>query len=671
MSLPNYLAKIKSAGVYRFVWDKSVVPPQQAETLRLLIGYSDKGPFNTPVYIDNVADFKSIYGNISKKLERKGVYFHRMAEQALQAGPILALNIKPFLSEDVKDEDDKIVKYAEKVAYANFNGTTILSGDQAELSTTIPVKTIYDTNRFWNLDADKMIENISNLDKYITLATTDTKDSSCTVVMRPIVNKSYEGITLRSWCSSQGIEPVGYMEHILDEDLSKFFAEIYVFRGAFTDAVITSPTLSKYFEKTGTGDLVTYTTNVLATMENTMGKTIDALAALADEPTSNFVGTYSGCILPYFKDANGNYISLDLKFNADHSKHKMLMKMDENLLDEATDAAKVKEYLGIAEATSAVTSYPSVYFAGYTYSKFTSGTMWENCKAVLSYPGIYEALTNRVDVEYHYIVDTFDTDSDEGKAELFSIAKDKDNAFAIVNFPKISKWGKVEGGADAYKAQMPGESEGASFGAYYTQLTFSDGTVKTVVPSAAIVSNNFMQKWGPRQPYYIVAGPNYGALSYSGMVGPDYNFGRSDLDILEPMGVNAIVYVPRLGTYISSNQTAKQVPVSGLSKVHIRELVIYLQNEIEHLLQSYQWELNTQPLRDTIKAKADAICDTIKNNGGIYEFVNVCDETNNTPEVIDNEMIILDTEIEPARGAGKMVHQLTIHKTGGLTSSVK
>ena len=218
---------------------------------------------------------------------------------------------------------------------------------------------------------------------------------------------------------------------------------------------------------------------------------------------------------------------------------------------------------------------------------------------------------------------------------------------------------------------MPGDSEGASFGAYYTQLTFSDGTVKSVIPSAAIVSNNFMDKWGARQPYYIVAGPIYGAMSYSGLVGPDYNFGRSDLDILEPKGINAIIYVPRLGTYINSNQTAKQIPVSGLSKVHIRELVIYLQNEVEHLLQSYQWELNTQALRDTIKAKADAICERILNNGGLYAYKNVCDETNNTPEVIDNEMIVLDTEIEPARGAGKMIHQLTIHKTGGLSSSVK
>lgn len=682
MSLPNYLAKIKSAGVYRFTWDKSVVPPQQAETLRLVVGYSEKGPFNTPVYVESVSDFKSIYGNISKRLERNGAYFHRMAEHALQAGPILALNIKPFNKK--KNEDGEIVP--EKVDYISFD----CSGDSAytqyvsaDKIPSVSIKTLYDTNRFWKLDADKMIDNIKKedaLNGYITLSATDTKDTSCTVFIRKTTPDSYKGITFRTWYATQGMEYPDYMEAILDNDMSDYFAEVYVFRGQFTPSLIervykkdadgqntdevdyaASGSLARYLVADDTCGAV-----LNADYTNVMGKKMDALVAMANDPNSNFINTYVGCTLPYFKDANGNYISLDIKFNSDHSKHNMMMKMDETVLE---DADVLTDKVVIANDNPV---FP-IYLKGYTYESIDKkgDTLWAQCKEVLSDPGVYEALTNRVDVEYHYIVDTFDTDSDEGKAELFSIAKDKDNAFAIVNFPKMSKWGKVEGGADAYKAQMPGESEGASFGAYYTQLTFTDGTVKSVIPSAAIVSNNFMQKWGPRQPYYIVAGPNYGALSYSGMVGPDYNFGRSDLDILEPMGVNAIVYVPRLGTYISSNQTAKQVPVSGLSKVHIRELVIYLQNEIEHLLQSYQWELNTQTLRDTIKAKADAICDKIMNNGGIYAFVNICDETNNTPEVIDNEMIILDTEIEPARGAGKMVHQLTIHKTGGLTSSVK
>ena len=67
------------------------------------------------------------------------------------------------------------------------------------------------------------------------------------------------------------------------------------------------------------------------------------------------------------------------------------------------------------------------------------------------------------------------------------------------------------------------------------------------------------------------------------------------------------------------------------------------------------------------KTKSD---ENVKNNDGVYAYLNTCDETNNTAEVIDNEMIILDTEIEPARGAGKMVNRLTIRRTGGITSNM-
>ena len=62
-------------------------------------------------------------------------------------------------------------------------------------------------------------------------------------------------------------------------------------------------------------------------------------------------------------------------------------------------------------------------------------------------------------------------------------------------------------------------------------------------------------------------------------------------------------------------------------------------------------------------------CDLIKANGGLYEYRVQCDEKNNPPEVIDNEMVVVDVEIEPARGAGKMVQTLTIHRTGGLTNN--
>ena len=694
MSLPNYLAKIKSSGVYRFVWDKSVLPAQTAETMRLVVGYSEKGPFNTPVYIESESDFINIYGNISKRLERKGIYFHRLATQALSAGPILALNVKPFEDETVeymtfnsiglsnKKKETKVEIDEETGEEVTVETDNIIPDLPARRS--VKVKDVYDTNRFWVLNADLLPSKVEN-SEYITITQTDVKENSCTIFMRPIKPESYKGITIRQWYNSQSLELPEYLTPIQDTQLDEYFMDMYVFRGEFTnDLCKKGGVLANYFDQDE--DHLTIRTKDYT---DAFGDPADALYDMSTDVNSNFIAAYTGCMIPYFKDANGNYISLDVKFNLDNSKHKMLMKLDEAYLDTASNEDLVKALSGFDKNQSLYgENYPSMpmYLAGYTYTTISKSTNMADMQTAifnqLKDKGLRTALTNRVDVEYHYLVDTFDSIVRLGcKSELTAIAKEKDNVFAIINFPKMSNFvsdpkllganGKFDIKKISEVFSMPTELNGASYAGYYTQLVFSDGTLKSVVPSAALVSNNFMEKWSSRQPYYIVAGPIYGIVGYDGMVGPDYNFGRSDLDVLEPMGVNAIIYVPRKGTYINSNQTAKQVPVSALSKVHIRELVIFLQNEIESLLQSYQWELNTQALRDTIKAKADAILDTIMNNGGVYAYRNICDASNNTPEIIDNEMIILDTEIEPARGAGKMVHQLTIHKTGGMTSSTK
>lgn len=686
MSLPNYLTSIKSSGFYRFIWDKSALPAAQAETLRLLVGYSDKGPFNTPVYINNPSEFITTFGNISKRLERKGIFFHRLALQALSNGPILALNLKPFDTE--------------QTTYIKFDPKDM--ANITESASNIDIKKIYNTNRFWSLDPDQLTKIESN-DKTITIAATGDKNSSCSIFIKPYKPSSYD-LTFREYYANTGYEIPSYMDSILDQKMNQYFAEIYAFRGKFTPELCRpGGPFDKYFNVTQakTGKVVTKSNeDELAPLgpdgtekvslkdqyTDAFGQpNSDVLSVLADNEQSNFINKYKGIILPYFKDANGNYISLDILFNADNASHNMIMKINEEKIEtilESTDSADVAK---IQCPVDVKPLYP-IYMQGYEYkalSKETSGVAFTNAivNTIQNNTGLRTALTNRVDVDYRYLVDTFNAyptvSSDASgtvQTKLALLAKEKFNTFAILNFPTIKSFidnnhsDMTAIGIQA-KLLLPSESEGASWCGYFTQLLFSDGVVKTYVPSAALVSNKFMEKYGARQPYYIVAGPTYGVINYSGLVGPDYNYGRADLDILEPLGINVIVYVPRKGTYINSNQTAKQTPVSALSKIHVRELAIYLQDEIEYMLQNYQWELNTQTLRDTIKKNADYLLQTVQNNGGIYAFKTVCDETNNTPEIIDNEMVVLGVEVEPARGAGKMIQTLTIHKTGGLTST--
>lgn len=866
MSLPNYLAKIKSSGIYRFVWDKSEIAGVDAEILRLVVGYSEKGPFNTPVYVKSENEFKSIYGGISKKLEKRGIWFHRMALQCLQAGPIICLNLKKF--------------NGEKLEACSFNVVDTITNKE------IPVESIYDTSRFWKLDPEAISSAVtkadSNIkDKYISISAADSSDTSCSIFIRGYKPNGYD-VTVKNWFASQGEDVPEYFVNG-DSDyssllVSDFFAEIYVFKGEFTKALVSSDPLNRYF------DIVDGKVQLKEYVENAFGEKVDTLALLATESASNFVNSYSGCLLPYFKSSTGSYISLDLVFNADYNSHKMMMNLNSDLLyngvlsdgstpftpnditttcwtsgetdscfgilpkrtemvyhpdsnsytnvegKEATvfdpdfikyegasvqksvsdhiynlvgikdivinnktvstdeykntdenplvdsegsitefyvydnklykatgeeinntleDVNEVHDFVSlgfevsdrILEGTKlytvtevlptqlkvtdfegeekhisitsevvkcnhscTITNYNLAprYFKGYVFtnSKPDGNTdyaklEWQKdiLSAMVDYEGIRQGLTSRTDLDYRYIVDTFEAYVDsEVHKELALICKEKDNAFAFLNFPAIKTFKNcdyskfvddkgrfqvkyIKEGANKQKNparlfSLVSEANGASFADYTTPLIFSDGIVKTCVPSAALVSNNFMAKYESRQPYYIVAGPNYGRIIADGLVGPDFNFTRADLDILEPMGVNALVYVPRIGTYINSNQTAKQNAVTALSKINIRELVIYLQDEIEKLLQDYQWEFNTQQLRDLVKQKADTICDRIKNNGGIAKYQNVCDESNNTSDVINNEMFVLSTSIEPGFGCGKMVQELTIYKQGGMSSTI-
>ena len=339
MSLPNYLAKIKSAGMYRFTFDKSQIPPAAAETMRLVVGYSEKGPFNNPVYIDNKADFISIFGNPSKRLEKKGVFFHRLALQALSSGPILALNLKPF---GVAGEDGT----QEQVETLTFNPVEIkpaTNNDSVVLPTTkgLDVRDLYDRDRFWKIDADQLPGKIAKKygeNDYISISATDTKETSCTIFVRgckPGSLPQYE-VTVRDWYKNLQEEIPEYLEGYEDLYISNFFMEVYAFRGEFIDS-LTTGVLSDYFDETGHC--------VKSGYMNMFDEESDALAALAQDSNANLVGLYRGCVLPYFKDVNGNYISLDIIFNGDKDNHKMIMKIDDDKVDVANIIPNVEDIL--------------------------------------------------------------------------------------------------------------------------------------------------------------------------------------------------------------------------------------------------------------------------------------------------------------------------------------
>lgn len=720
MALANYMQNIKSSGIYRFVFDKSELPATTDEPKRLIVGYSENGPFNTPVYVESISDFKKLYSDVNKKLERYGDYFHRSCIQALASGPILALNVKNFNQGTGETEGSTV---EEKVQGLVFDMQNVVQADYT-------VEDIYDKSRFWYLEPKNLRDATQDSNrKYMYISATDSKNCSNTIFIRPVTPKGYD-ITFKDWFATvmNGEELPSYLEEIAGDKLENYFMQIFVFRGKIDEEIAKSDAYKKFF--CGANGTPNTPDNICGgacckinkAVNNAFGEDVDALSTFVGNSKSNLVGVYTGIVFPDFVNSNNSPISLADLFNSDNDKHKMMMFCDVDMLYDdpaaAADLSTVSETPAAGDATGTSpwddsNGCTGIYLEGYTYGlpKPTTNSdadklIWQNkildaLKGIdngdgtyTGYKGLRIALTDRMSVEYRYLIDTFDTYiTREAKSIFANICKDKENALAILNFPKAETIKSyqdyvVPGNNESLDNifvvnnmidlsvftasnspfSLATEENGASFAAYYTPVKLINPTTgnKYAVPSAALVSNDFMEKYVTRLPYSIVAGPNYGKINVTNLIGPDYLYSKEDRDYLEPFGVNCLVYVPRKGTYINSNQTAKQNPVTALSKVHIRELVTFLQDEIEKLLQNYQWEFNTHTLRDTIKAKADVILFTCQKNQGIYDFETQCDEKNNTREVIDNEMLILDYGIEPARGAGKMIQQLTIYRTGGL-----
>lgn len=709
MAIPVQFQQFKSAGIYRVVYDRSTVLGTEAELLRLVIGYSPKGPFNTPVYIKSVSDFKAMFGGISKALEKRGCFFHRTCIHALEAGPILALNLKPFSTESV--------------------GCAAISDDGIDISNPKKVTEIYDTTRFWKLEPEKL----NGDDAYFHIAATNSKETSASIFVRKPADSKVAAynISVADWYNAYNLVIPDFLVGSEDKLMKDFFTEVYVFKGQFTPDIIKAGALNTYFDvdtsyyKDSDGvrydgevtsaegktyrvtdvkdgvvqpgakelTLVQMPLAVKNTIKNAFGKDIDALDALFNDNASGALAHYVGTLIPELVDPNSGYISIDVLMNEDSDITNLMASLDDSMLFDESGDPKASVMTGSFAAKNTDNLAP-VYLEGFTYlsSKPEDATVlkkidWQKkiLDVISEYDGLRNGLLSQAEIDYRYIVDSFETyppavgSTDEIKSQLSYLAKSKELCFAILNYPSVRSmvaqgYKDDKGVFDVNKATgilLPSESNGASFCAFYTPLKFSDGYIDTIVPSAGLVSNLFMGKYNGRFAYSIIAGPNYGNISYTQLVGPDYHYSQEELNVIEPYGVNCMIYRPTFGTFINANQTAKQTPKSALSSVNVRELVIFLQSEIGKILQSYQWEFNNPVTRNAIKTKADIICAQAKANGGIQQFLNVMDESNNTQDIIDNEMCVLSTHIEPGRGMGKMIHELTIYRTGGMTAVLK
>jgi len=326
-----------------------------------------------------------------------------------------------------------------------------------------------------------------------------------------------------------------------------------------------------------------------------------------------------------------------------------------------------------------------------------TGSRMNDILDVLYDTNLSVTLKSKDAIDFRYIVDTFNHGLEPNSKWRFSyLAKLRQKALALINTPTMKEFIDStdprftdaptssnpkpllntryisEGGNlslnPSFTYSLVDEELGSKFCGYFApNLMLRQGGKNISVPPAAHVSNLFISKFINGTPFAIVAGSRRGAISDPNLVGVEYEFSDEDREFIEPFGINPIIKSGGV-VQIFGNQSGYQRVNSAFNNLHVRDLLITIETDIETILSNYLFGFNDPATRLEIKTKVDNYLEGVQSAGGIFDFVTIMDTSNNTPEIIDQNIGIIDVILEPARGISKFINRVTVVRTGAVAS---
>ena len=310
MALSPSLQQFVSSGVYRLEFDKSQIINIPSETIRLVIGFSKKGPFNTPVFVQDSVFFKTVFGELDTTLERKGSFFHRTVLTCLERGPVIVLNLLNI--EDVDTSQFKSIS----TSVWKANSETVTS----------PVSSFFNKDKFWFADANSLVDYANN-------------GTSQTVVAQRLLNVANIGrktisviakksdalgfdVLAKDWFS------VGQIPEYMNENdyIGDYMIDLVIIEGDFSNyqTLAIDPIFGKYFDTVG----------LKKTYVDEFGYERDGLSSFLNLSAVNVLGVYTGALIPEFQDKNGENLFIEDVVNLETSKTGLLLGFDNEKLDD-------------------------------------------------------------------------------------------------------------------------------------------------------------------------------------------------------------------------------------------------------------------------------------------------------------------------------------------------
>ena len=212
------------------------------------------------------------------------------------------------------------------------------------------------------------------------------------------------------------------------------------------------------------------------------------------------------------------------------------------------------------------------------------------------------------------------------------------------------------------------------FGIFYPWGFTSDNAGNNVVvPPSHMMLRTVALSDQVSYPWFAPAGTRRGGITNASSVG--YVNGEGEFvsialnegqrDTLYAQNINPITFITGAGL-VNFGQKTRARGSSALDRINVARLVIYLRSQLNQLAKPYIFEPNDKITRDEIKQAAESLMLELVGQRALYDFLVVCDESNNTPSRVDRNELYLDIAIEPVKAVEFIYIPLRLKNTGEI-----
>ena len=162
-------------------------------------------------------------------------------------------------------------------------------------------------------------------------------------------------------------------------------------------------------------------------------------------------------------------------------------------------------------------------------------------------------------------------------------------------------------------------------------------------------------------PWFSPAGQQRGILNNA--IKLAYNPSKAQRDQLYPKRINPIITQPGIGTLLFGDKTALGY-ASAFDRINVRRLFLTIQQALQRSAEAQLFELNDELTRANFRNIVEPYLRDVEAKRGLYGFLVVCDKTNNTPDVIDNNEFRADIFLKPAKSINFVTLTFVATRTG-------